>query len=114
MTQQPNRGDVWIVDLDPTKGHEQAGKRPCLVISVDIFNQGPADLVVVLPITTKAKGIPFHVAADPPEGGLSLRSFVKCEDVRSVAIQRLLRPTGVISGQTLAAVESRLRNLLGL
>ena len=55
MTQQPNRGDVWIVDLDPTKGHEQAGKRPCLVISVDIFNQGPADLVMVLPITTKAK-----------------------------------------------------------
>jgi mRNA interferase MazF len=114
MTVQPSRGDVWIVDLDPTKGHEQAGRRPCLVVSLDIFNQGPADLVVVLPITTKAKGIPFHVTVDPPEGGLTLRSFIKCEDVRSVAKQRLLKPSGVVSSQTLAAVESRLRNLLGL
>ena len=114
MTQQPSRGEIWIVDLDPTKGHEQAGRRPCLVISVDIFNQGPADLVVVLPITTKAKGIPFHVAVDPPEGGLTMRSFIKCEDVRSVATQRLSRSTGAVSSQTMAAVEIRLRNLLGL
>ena len=90
MTPRPSRGEVWIVDLDPTKGHEQAGRRPCLVISVDIFNQGPADLVVVLPIRTKAKGIPFHVLVNPPEAGLTMQSFIKCEDVRSVALQRLL------------------------
>jgi mRNA interferase MazF len=114
MRPQPSRGQVWIVDLDPTKGHEQAGRQPCLVISVDVFNQGPADLVVVLPITSKAKGIPFHVVVDPREGGLTMQSFIKCEDVRSVASQRLLRPTGFVSKQTLAAVESRLRNLLGL
>lgn len=62
----PSRGEVWMVDLDPTKGHEQAGRRPGLVVSVDLFNHGPADLVVLVPITSKAKGIPFHVEVNQP------------------------------------------------
>jgi len=69
MTPQPSRGEVWIVDLDPTKGHEQAGRRPCLVISVDIFNQGPADLVVVLPMTTKRKESHFKCLLIHPKAG---------------------------------------------
>ena len=83
-------------------------------MSVDLFNQGPAELVVVLPMTTKAKGIPFHVEVNPPEGGLRERSFIKCEDVRSVSKERLFRRWGSVSAVTLAAVEDRLRILLGL
>jgi mRNA interferase MazF len=71
-------------------------------------------LVVLLPITTKAKGIPFHVELTPPEGGLKSRSYVKCEDVRSVSTQRLTRRLGAVRAATLAAVEDRLRILLGL
>jgi mRNA interferase MazF len=41
----PNRGEVWLVDLNPIRGREQAGRRPALVVSVDEFNNGPADLV---------------------------------------------------------------------
>lgn len=111
---EPGRGEVWFVDLDPSRGHEQAGKRPGLVVSVDLFNHGPSGLVVVLPITTKAKGIPFHVAVSPPEAGLKEKSFIKCEDVRSVSKERLFRLSGVISPKTLAQVEDRLRILLGL
>jgi len=40
---------MWLADLDPTRGHEQAGRRPVLVVSDDIFNRGPADLVIILP-----------------------------------------------------------------
>ena len=80
---------MWLVDLNPVRGHEQAGKRPSLVISVDLFNQGASGLVVVLPLTSKEKGIPFHVELNPPEGGLKVRSFVKCEDVRSISVERL-------------------------
>ncbi len=58
----PFRGEIWLVDLDPTRGHEQAGKRPGLVVSVDLFNHGPAGLVVLLLLITRAKGIPFHMA----------------------------------------------------
>jgi mRNA interferase MazF len=105
---------VWLVSLDPTKGHEQAGRRPGLVVSVDLFNHGPAGLVVMLPISTVAKGIPFHVEVNPPEGGLKQTSFVKCEDLRSVAKERLLRRYGTVSPRTMGAVEDRLRILLNL
>ncbi len=103
-----------MVDLNPTRGHEQAGRRPGLVVSVDRFNHGPAGLIVVLPITNRAKGIPFHVSIDPPEAGLKARSFIKCEDVRSVAKERLARRLGAVSAATMDAVEDRLRILLGL
>lgn len=111
---EPSRGEVWLVNLNPTRGREQAGKRPALVISVDLFNHGPAELVVVLPITTKAKNIPFHVEVQPPEGGLRERSFIKWEDVRSVAKERLSECWGAVSAAILEAVEDRLRILMGL
>jgi mRNA interferase MazF len=111
---QPTRGEVWLVNLNPTRGHEQAGKRPGLIMSVDLFNSGPAELVVIAPITTKEKGIPFHVEIQPPEGGLRKKSFIKCEDIRSVAKERLSQRLGTVSYMTLSEVEDRLRILLGL
>lgn len=110
----PSRGEIWTVTLDPARGHEQAGTRPALVISVDAFNEGPADLVVVLPITSQAKNIPFHVEIKPPEGGLSLVSFIKCEDIRPVSKERLKQRRGTVSPATLEAVEDRIRILLSL
>lgn len=110
----PSRGEVWLADFDPTRGHEQAGTRPALVISVDLFNQGPAGLIIVLPITSRSKGIRSHVEVNPPEAGLTLRSFIKCEDVRSVSKDRLIRRFGAVSAATLDAVADRLRILMGL
>src|SRR5215470_5528996 len=111
---QPSRREIWSVNLDPTKGREQAGRRPALVLSVDQFNHGPAELVVVIPITSKAKGIPFHVSVNPPEGGLNQLSFIKCEDVRSISKERLIQRLGVVTDQTLDEVEDRVRILPGL
>jgi mRNA interferase MazF len=108
------RGKIRLTNLNPVKGHEQAGKRPCLIISVDLFNRGASGLVVVLPITSKDKGIPFHVELNPPEGGLKISSFIKCEDVRSVSVERLEKRWGAVSLETLTAVEDRLRILMGL
>lgn len=110
----PVRGEIWVADLDPTRGHEQAGRRPCLIVSVDLFNAGPADLVIVIPISSRAKGIPTHVPMMPPEGGLKIPSFIKCEDVRSIAKERLNQHWGTVSSQTMAAVERVLRILLSL
>jgi len=83
-------------------------------VSVDLFNSGPAGLVVLAPLTTREKGIPFHVEIRPPEGGLKKRSFIKCEDVRSVAKERLSERLGTVSPGTLSEVEDRLRILLDL
>jgi mRNA interferase MazF len=110
----PARGEVWLADLDPTRGHEQAGKRPVLVISEDPFNQSRAGLVVVLPITSTLRPIPFRVRLTPPEGGLKVESAVLCEAVRSVSKDRLLTRFGSVKADSMAIVEDRLRILLGL
>ena len=69
---------------------------------------------MIIPITTKEKGIPFHVAISPPEGGVSKKSFIKCEDIRSVSTERLSKCLGTVSLETLKAVEERLKILLDL
>jgi mRNA interferase MazF len=98
-----------LVELDPTRGHEQSGRQPALVISADVFNAGPAGLAIVLPITSKEKGVRSHVPVDPPESGLRMRSFIKCEDIRTVAVERLGKRLGAVAAATLQAVALRLR-----
>jgi mRNA interferase MazF len=110
----PARGDIWTVDLNPFRGHEQAGVRPALVVSVDPFNQGPAGLVIVVPLTTRDRRIRAHVPIDPPEGGLVQRSFAMCEAIRSIAKERLGRRWGAGTVLTMRAVEDGLRILQGL
>jgi mRNA interferase MazF len=110
----PARGQVWLIDLDPVRGREQAGMRPALVISVDQFNQTPLGLAVVVPITSRAKEFPLHVRIDPPNGGLQQISFAKCEDVRSISHDRLTKPLGRVTPVVLRQIEDRLRLVLGL
>ena len=115
MPPQPSRGEIWTADLDPTRGHEQAGQRPILIVSTNRFNHGPADLVLIAPLTRTTRHIPFRVQVDPPEGGLRDRSYILCDSVRSVAKERLgQRPWGMLSPATLAQVEDYLRILLEL
>ena len=114
IPQAPARGQVWLLDLNPTRGHEQAGTRPAIIISVDPFNQTALGLTVIVPITSQAKDSPLHVRIDPPEGGLQHTSFAKCEDVRSVSRERLSRPLGRVTPAVLRQVEDRLRLVLGL
>ena len=111
---QPSRGQVWQVSLSLTKGHETRGTRPCLIVTVDRFNHGPAGLVVVLPITSREKGIPFHVLISPPEGGLTKRSFVKCEEPRCISKDRLVEHIGDVSTEVMEEVADYLRILLDL
>lgn len=110
----PARGDVWLADLDPTRGREQAGLRPVLVVSDDLFNAGPADLVVVLPITSTVRRIPSHVRLAPPDGGLRNESAALCDAIRSISKQRLVRRWGKVSDAKLATIEDVLRILLRL
>ena len=110
----PCRGEVWFANLNPVRGHEQAGQRPVLVASVNPFNHSFAGLVIVLPITSREKKIPYHVEINPPEGGLNQRSFIKCEDVRSIAKERLSHKRGTVSKETMAEIEERLSILLDL
>lgn len=114
MALRPSRGEIWLADLEPTTGHEQGGKRPCVILSDDLFNHGPAELVVVLPVTSKKRDIPLRTPLEPPEGGLTVRSFVMPEMIRSISVRRLSRQLGRVRDETLAAIEARVRALLNL
>src|SRR5215212_2575578 len=93
----PLRGEIWFGDLEPVRGHEQGGARPVLVVSWDEYNRGPAGLFVVLPLTTRNRGIPLHVRVSPPEGGLRRPSVIECDAIRSVARERLTERWGMVS-----------------
>lgn len=110
----PRRGEVWFADLNPTRGHEQRGTRPVLVLSVDSFNSGPAELVTVLPVTSAVRPIPSHVEVRAPEGGLESRSAILADQVRTIARERLIRRSGAVSRTTMGRVEEVVRFLLGL
>jgi mRNA interferase MazF len=84
------------------------------VLSSDIFNRGPAELLIIVPLTTRERRIWTHVRIDPPEGGLRATSFAMCEDIRSISTQRLASYWGAIGADTMAIVEDRLRVLLNL
>ncbi|MGI9091277.1 MAG: type II toxin-antitoxin system PemK/MazF family toxin [Gemmatimonadaceae bacterium] len=111
---QPSRGEVWQVDLRPVRGREQHGMRPALILSVNKFNHGPADLVIVIPITSRNKGIPTHVAIPKGEGGLDEDSFIKCEDIRSISKDRLIRYRGDVTYPRIEETQHLVRLLLGL
>lgn len=115
MNAAPQRGEVWVAQLDPIRGHEQAGTRPVLIVSVNPFNASPARLVYIAPITRTMRGIPLHVPVAPPEGGLRAPSAILCDAVRSISIERLVDgPWGSVRAATMSQVDDRLRRVFGL
>ena len=111
---QIKRGEIWVVNLNPTVGREQQGTRPVLIFSNDIFNQGGADLVFGIPLTSQSKGYRMHVAVSPPEGGLKLPSFIMCEALRSLSKNRFQKKLGSIFDDTMFEVEERIKMLMDL
>lgn len=110
----PRRGEVWLADLGQTRGHEQAGTRPALVLSIDEFNASTARLVTVLPITKRERTLRTRVEVDPPEGGLTLKSYVIGEQTRTISTDRLIKRLGATKGSTMERSSSVVRTLLGL
>lgn len=103
-----------MVDLEPVVGHEQGGRRPFLIISVNRMNRSRARTVIGVPLTTRKGGEDLHVRLDPPEGGLDRVSYAMPEKVRSISIQRFHRRLGHASPDTVQAVANRVGVLVGL
>lgn len=106
----PDRGDAVWITLDPQAGHEQAGRRPALVLSPAAYN-GRVGLALMCPITNQAKGYPFEVPL--PAGscvtGVVGADQVKCLDWRARTASRI----GRIPDEIVHEVIRRLQSLLG-
>ncbi len=111
------RGEIWLFDPDPTKGKEQKKPRPCLILSVDMYNNGPADHLIILPLTTKKKSIPSHI--EIKISGLKEVSYIMCDQIRCISKERLLIKNrradkiAVVDEKTMEDIERCLKALLG-
>ncbi len=106
------QGEVWFCELDPTRGREQAGRRPVAVISVDQLGTGPSGLAIVVPLTTTPQDNPIRPQIDPPEGGLRKRSWALPDMVRSVDRSRLVDRWGRLPPATVDQIATRVRLLI--
>ncbi len=112
----PLRGEIWWMNFSPTKGREQQGDRPALVVSDNRLNSSRAELAIVLPMTTTRRDIPWHIPITPDDApGLSDVSYAMCQQIRTVSTDRLRRRAAHVSNSAIMEqVEDRLRVLLRL
>ena len=82
MDYKPEQGDIIQINFTPHSGHEQAGKRPALVVSGNAFHR-KTNLAIVCPITKNDNGFPMHV---PLSGAKNIDGFIMCEHVKSLDI----------------------------
>jgi mRNA interferase MazF len=106
----PDRGHLVWLSLDPQSGHEQAGRRPALMLSPASYN-GPVGLALVCPVTGRPKGYPFEVPlpAGLPVSGVVLSDLVNCLDWRA----RRAESVGEAPEAVVAEVVRRFGLLLG-
>ncbi len=107
-----NQREIWLFDPDPVMGNELGyKKRPALIISNNQVNQGPSNLAIIVPCTSKNKNIPSHVRIEPPNGGVNSVSFAVCEQVRAITTERFIKKIGMIDFHTLLEVLGWIRDL---
>ncbi len=110
----PRRGEVWIVDFDVPVGHEQGYRHPAVLVSSDDVNRGPAGVVIVVPTTSKRRGLPSHVELETRETGLDVTSYAKAEDVKSVSTERLIYKLGAVPLLVMYELDEALRLVMEL
>ena len=103
----PEQGDVVWIDFDPTKGHEQKGRRPAVVLSSKIYNE-PSRLFVVCPVSSQIKGYPYEVMLAGKLQGVILVDHVRSLDWSA----RPVKKAGVVSEDTLVEIQKKLKTLL--
>ena len=110
------RGDIWLADLAPVKGHEQAKKRPVLVVQNDIANEY-SSCITIVPITTYSGGKIYRteILIKPPEAGLKNESLILCSQIRTLDKElRFVEYLGRITQTTSEKVDQALKMHLAL
>src|SRR5262245_60370991 len=112
---RPKRGEIYLVNFDPTIGAEIQKTRPALVIQNDIANRySPITIVAAISSQFDESLYPTEIFIQPPEGGLSIPSVVLLNQIRSIDKRRLVRRLGVLAPTTIERVNRAILISLGV
>lgn len=106
------RGDILWADLDPVRGREQAGRRPILVLSHDVFNERSGTVIAVV-LTSQEPTVGYPLAMEIRSIPLPKRSWVKISQIRTLSTERLRGHLGRLSPEELQSVVEGLNDIIG-
>ena len=106
------RGEIRWADLAPTRGHEQAGQRPVLVLSHDVFNERSGTVIAVA-LTSQPQRAGFPLTLELTAARLPKQSRVKISQIRTLATERIGKRLGRASPEEMAQVVEGLNEILG-
>ncbi|MFL6196186.1 MAG: type II toxin-antitoxin system PemK/MazF family toxin [Thermoanaerobaculia bacterium] len=106
------RGDIFWADLDPVRGREQAGRRPVLVLSQDVFNERSGTIIAVA-VTSQEPTAGFPLTLEIRSVPLPKRSWAKISQIRTLSTERLGSHIGRISPEELNLVIEGLNDIVG-
>ena len=109
----PKRGEVWLVNWNPARGSEQAGRRPALVIQNDIGNE-KAPTTIVAASSSSVKVYPMNVQINPPDGGLDHPSIIKTSQILTISKERLEKRLGRLNTGSMDEVDRAIKLSLAL
>lgn len=106
------RGEVRWADLSPTRGHEQSGRRPVLILSADVFN-ARSGTVIAVALTTQPPRAGFPLTLEVGAAQLPKPAWIKISQIRTLSVQRIGRRLGAVSPEEVAQVIEGLNEILG-
>jgi mRNA interferase MazF len=106
------RGEIYWADLDPTKGHEQAGQRPVLVLSQDVFNER-SGVVIAMALTSQPQRAAFPLTYELTSPHLPKKSWVKINQIRTLSQERLGKRIARIAPEDLDRIIEGLNEIVG-
>lgn len=106
------RGDIVWADLNPTRGHEQAGLRPVLVISHDVFNER-SGTVIAMALTSQMPAAGFPLTFELSSADLPKQSWVKISQIRTLSVERLGKKIGSARTDELGTIIEGLNEIVG-
>jgi mRNA interferase MazF len=106
------RGDIYWADLNPVKGSEQAGSRPVVILSQEVFNQRSGTVIAVA-ITSQPQRAGFPLTLELTGSRLPKRSWVKISQIRTLSVERLGKKAGAVTPDELEQIVEGLNEIIG-
>ena len=106
------RGDIRWADLNPVRGNEQAGQRPVLILSEDVFNER-SNTVIAMALTSQPQRAGFPLTYKLEMDGLPRQSWVKISQIRTLAVERIGKRLARVTPEDLALIVEGLNEIIG-